>query len=414
MSDQQGRKVALVLSGGGANGAYEIGVLKALFSGKSLATRGELLDPDIFLGTSIGSFNASFLASQWDEYGPAAVTNLERVWLETLASNAAGVNGAYRIRLDPTYYLNPTSYMSNPLRPFLQFAEDGAVIGWDAIQRLVYLVSSRKEPLRERLTDLINFPTFISIDTWAQTIRQNIRFEAIRRTRKQLSVVATNWTTGSVRYFRNHDMTENLGVQAILASSAIPGVFPPAFVGAEPYVDGGVLMNTPLREAIQLGADVIHVIYLDPDISSIPNSALGSTIATNYRLQQISWAQLVNDDIEDAAMINQGLRILRRIEAGEQVADPELESLAKGMSKVVPRLKRYLTYKPITIHRYHPCEELSEGGALGLLNLNRDHLENLIDKGFTDASLHDCLEEKTQCILPEAPQAPFAMIPTPA
>lgn len=411
MTDPQGRKVALVLSGGGANGAYEVGVLKALFSGKSIATRGQLLDPDIFLGTSIGSFNASFLASQWDEYGPAAVTNLERVWLEVLASDATGRNGGYRFRGDPTYYLNPRSYAPNPLRPFLQFAEDSAVVGWDGVQRAVYLTTSQNESLRERLSELINFPTFVSVDPWEQTIRRSINFEAIRRTAKQLSVAATNWTTGKVRYFRNHDMTETLGPRAILASSAIPGVFPPVYVGAEPYVDGGVLMNTPLREAIQLGAEVLHIIYLDPDVASIPLSALGSTIATNYRLQQIAWAALVNDDIEDAAMINRGLRILQRIEAGEQVADPELESLARGMSKIVPRLRRYLTYKPMIIHRYHPCEELSEGGALGLLNLDRGHLERLIDKGFTDASLHDCVEE--ECILPET-QTALAMIPVPA
>ncbi len=412
MTDPQGRKVALVLSGGGANGAYEVGVLKALFSGKSVATRGQLLDPDIFLGTSIGSFNASFLASQWDAYGPAAITNLERVWLETLAADVTGRNGGYRFRFDPTYYLNPRSYLPNPLHPFLQFAGDSAAVAWDGIQRMVHLATARNETLGERLTGLINFPTFISIDPWARAIRGSINFEAIRRTEKQLSVVATNWTTGEVRYFRNRDMTETLGPQAILASSAIPGVFPPAYVGAEPYVDGGVLMNTPLREAIHLGAEVLHVIYLDPDVASIPNSALGSTIATNYRLQQIAWAALVNDDIQDAAMINQGIRLLRRIEAGEQVADPELESLAKGMNLIVPRLKRYLTYKPMTIHRYHPCEELSEGGALGLLNLNRGHLERLMDKGFTDATLHDCLDE--ECVLPEAPQAQYAMIPVTA
>jgi NTE family protein len=410
MSDPQGRKVAIVLSGGGANGAYAVGVLKALFSGKSMATRGQLLEPDIFLGTSIGSFNASFLASQWDENGASAVTNLERVWLETLAGDATGRNGGIRFRGDPSYYLNPRSYMPNPMHPFMQFALDGATIAWDVTQRLVQLTTSRQETLQERLTNLFNFPTFVSADPWEQTIHSTINFEAIRRSAKLLRVVATNWTTGTLRFFTNHDMTEKLGPKAILASSAIPGVFPPVYVGAEPYVDGGVLMNTPLRAAVHLGAEVLHVIYMDPDVANIPTSALGSSVATTYRLQEISWAALINDDIQDAAMINQGIRILHRMVAGEEVQDPELELLTKGIHKIAPRLKRFLTYKPLTIHRYHPHEELS-AGALGMLNLERDHIEDLIAKGFLDSSLHDC--EKEECVLPET-QAPYAMIPVTA
>jgi predicted acylesterase/phospholipase RssA len=407
MSDPQGRKVGLVLSGGGANGAYGVGVLKALFSGKSVATRNQLLDPDIFLGTSIGSFNAAFLASQWDEYGASAVTNLERVWLETLAADATGQNGGYRFRGDPSYYLNPRSYLPSLLRPFLQLAEDSAAVAWDGVQRAVHLATAQ-ETLRERLAELFNFPTFVSVDPWERTIVGSVNFDAIRRSQKQLTVVATNWTTGTLRFFRNHDMTEKLGPKAILASSAIPGVFPPVYVGAEPYVDGGVLMNTPLQEAIHLGAEILHVIYMDPDVAAIPMSTLDSSIATTYRLQEISWAALVNDDINDAAMINEGIRVLRRITAEEEVEDRELELLAKGMHKIAPRLKRFLTYKPLTIHRYHPCEELS-GGALGLLNLNRDHIEDLIRKGFTDATLHDC--EKEGCVIPGEHDSPFAIVP---
>ena len=410
MTDPQGRKVALVLSGGGANGAYAVGVLKALFSGKSIATKNQLLDPDILLGTSIGSFNASFLVSQWDEYGAAAVTNLEQTWLETLAADAIGQNGGYRFRFDPSYYLHPRSYMPNPLRPMMQLAEDGAFLAWDVVQRTVNLVTSQ-ETIRERLAEVFNFPTFISVEPWADTIRKSINFEAIRRTSKQLSVVATNWTTGKLKTFHNHDMSDRLGLQAILASSAIPGVFPSVYVGAESYVDGGVLMNTPLSEAVQLGAEVIHVIYMDPDVASIPQSALASSVATSYRLQEISWAATVNDDIGDARMINDGIRILKRIEAGEQVADSELQALAQGMSKIVPRLKRYTSFKPLTIHRYHPNEELS-GGALGLLNLQRDHLEDLIRKGFFDATLHDCIEQG--CVVPPTPEAGAAAVPAPA
>ena len=55
-------KQALILSGGGANGAYEVGILKALFSGK--CKRIPAVEPELFFGTSIGSFNAAFLVSR--------------------------------------------------------------------------------------------------------------------------------------------------------------------------------------------------------------------------------------------------------------------------------------------------------------------------------------------------------------
>ena len=45
------------------------------------------------------------------------------------------------------------------------------------------------------------------------------------------------------------------------------GSSPPVQLNGEPYVDGGLLMNTPLKAAIDLGADVIHVIALDPAIA---------------------------------------------------------------------------------------------------------------------------------------------------
>src|SRR4030095_16417708 len=99
MAISQGGKQAVILSGGGANGAYEVGVMKALFAGLSPATNHEALAPDIFTGTSVGSYNAAFLVAQWDAYGPTAIANLERVWLDRLSDSAQRCgNGVFRIR----------------------------------------------------------------------------------------------------------------------------------------------------------------------------------------------------------------------------------------------------------------------------------------------------------------------------
>ena len=62
MSSHAADKSALVLSGGGAYGTYEVGVIKALFEGNCPSTSGVRLDPEVDSGTSVGNYNAVFLA----------------------------------------------------------------------------------------------------------------------------------------------------------------------------------------------------------------------------------------------------------------------------------------------------------------------------------------------------------------
>jgi predicted acylesterase/phospholipase RssA len=390
------QKRVIVLSGGGANGAYEVGVLKALLSGgcRALGT----VVPHGFFGTSVGSYNASFMVAQWDEFGPAAAANLERTWMEVLAGDA-GSNGVFRLRGEPAYFLNPASYLPNPLRPLLELGVDGAFLTWLGIQRGVYLATNTNEELRERLANLFDFSALLSTEPWRRTIASTIDFSAIRRCdSQQLRVAATNWATGQLRIFKNHDMTDRMGEVAVLASSAIPGVLPVVMVGAEPYVDGSVLMNTPLRPAMDEGADVIYVVYLDPNVAAIPLSTLSSTIAATYRLQQISWAALVNAEVDRARRINRGLAALHKVRSGEPIEEAARQELAKGAALVLGG-DEIETYRPITIHRFSPGDDLAEGSALGLLNLSPEHLDDLIQKGFTDATLHNCVEQG--CVLPE-------------
>ncbi|HEX6861550.1 MAG TPA: patatin-like phospholipase family protein, partial [Thermoanaerobaculia bacterium] len=202
---------------------------------------------------------------------------------------------------------------------------------------------------------------------------------------------------GALDIFHNLDMTDRLGPAILMASSAIPGIFPPVTIGAEPHVDGGVLMNTPLKLATDAGADILHVIYLDPQVRAIPFGALQSTLATIYRQQAISWARTVNDDIGDAAVINRSIEIFDAIEKGRTLGNPEVELLARSVNKILSRVQKFMRYRPLTIHRYHPRDDLS-GGALGLLNLDRGHIQELIERGFADAVLHDC--EASGCVLP--------------
>lgn len=402
MADPTGKQVGVVLSGGGASGAYEVGVLKALFSGRAAVTGGVPLAPEICAGTSIGSFSAAFLASQLDQYGAAAAGNLEAVWLGRLAEGQGRPTGAFRFRGNPLTFLDPRSYLPNPFQPFLEAVNDGAFLGWDGLNRVVNLVANRQATLQQRLVDLFNIASFVSVEPFERTIQETVSFKNIRSATTMLRIPATNWTTGKLTVFKNDEMTDRIGPSAILASSAIPGILPPILIGAEPHVDGGVLINTPLR-LVTRHAQVLHVIYLDPDVEKIPLGSLQATLGAVYRQQTISWAKVVNDDIEDARSINEALRLFNQPEKGKTATKEYLDLLPIALSHVwererEQREKAGSPYRLLTIHRYHPREDLS-GGPMGMLNLEQDRIADLIARGFEDAMDHDCLE--SGCVLPE-------------
>ena len=389
---------AVILSGGGANGAYELGVLKALLTGQSRATGYEALDPDIFTGTSVGAFNAAFLVSLWDTHGQAAIANLESVWLNRLTreSRVSAASGGYRYLANPLEFFDPRSFFANPVTSISRLADDSLYLFWDFFNRFMYVVNPPdEESLTERLLYTLAVDNFITRDPFRQLVREVVKFDAIRRTTKELRIAATNWETGEVEIFSNFDFTDRLGPRIIMASSALPGFFTPETVGAQAYVDGAVLMNTPLKPAIQAGADSLHVVYLDPDVSSIPLHYLGNLLSTLYRTQVINWASTVNESIKEAEGINDALTILRGSE--DAVSRINAKGVVQALAKFGKRLENLADYRMLKIHRYHPRDEL--GGPLSLLNFRRARIEYLIERGFHDAVLHDCVE--SGCVLPD-------------
>jgi len=392
MTDKN-EKHAIVLSGGGADGAYEIGVLKALLNGRSPTTHYEAIDPEIFTGTSIGSFNAAFLVSQWDDYGPSAIGNLERVWLERLAANARG-NGGFRLRLNPLDLLNPLRYVPNPLRPLAEWADDTVFLANDLSSRVANLFTSKGSRL-EAVIELFNLSSAVSTDPWDELIRETIDYAKIRGSSRELLIAATNWAKGEVTIFENRDMSEVRGPEAVRASSSIPGFYPTATVGSQPFIDGGVLLNTPLKPAIKAGATVIHIIYLNPQVENIPITKIESTLDTLYRTQLIAWASAVNRDIEQAhaynlvqQMMERG-RKLRESKAEEElgVSEKEARQFLKVAHRLEEKIREGKKVKPLTIHCYAPEDML--GGVLGLLDVRRQRIEELVDRGFEDAVNHE-------------------------
>jgi predicted acylesterase/phospholipase RssA len=388
---------AVVLSGGGAYAAYEIGIMKALCAGLSPATAFVPVNIEIATGTSAGAYNATFFASHGDVPSLDAVNKLEATWLARLAGDPEGCsNGVARYRLDPFTLFNPVCLMRDPAKSVRDFTEDAVFLAQSLADRAAWFLNS-PGPIEERLTKLVDL-SMLFAENLGALIPETIYFENIPASPVQLRITVTNWSTGNVEVYKNAEITHPLGPLYVQASAATPGIFPPVRIYDQVYVDGGVLMNTPLKPAIEAGATTLHVIYLDPDIAKIPLYRLKNTLDTMDRIWAIQNAQSLNNDITTATRVNRGLQALKASRLSQAPSKEELASLIhflghQGESPVsgLEADDAIQSYNQVTIHRYHPDDDL--GGFFGLLRFDRPTIEQLIQRGYDDAINHDCALE---------------------
>lgn len=191
---------ALILSGGGARGAYQAGVWRYL------CEHG--WQPDLVCGTSVGAINACCIASRLE------AEQLEGLWRKLNNSNVFTIR--FRRRL--VSGLRRVLRRKRGLSPLLSNA-----------------------PLRRMLREVINIPV-------------------LREGAPEAIVTATSIQEGVLRYFGHREIT----VDHIMASAAIPIVFPWQRIGGKLYWDGGLMANTPLVPALQRGAREIIIVLMAP------------------------------------------------------------------------------------------------------------------------------------------------------
>lgn len=231
---QQGKcKFGLMLPGGGARGAYQIGVLKAL----SELLPGEAIPFPIVAGTSAGGINAAVLASHAGNFSHG-VARLERFWGHLhcdhiyrtgwLHNLATGAHWLASMTLGGLGIANPKSLLDNsPLRGLLH---------------------------RELKTG-------------------GIRRAIQEGTLEALLITASGYTTScAVTFFQARpdveewSMYRRVGVRTaiqaehLLASAALPLLFPAQLIGNEYFGDGGMRYTTPLSPPILMGANKLLVI----------------------------------------------------------------------------------------------------------------------------------------------------------
>jgi len=383
-------EAAIVLSGGGAYGAFGVGVMKTLFAGRSPATNYKPLAPNIYTGTSVGAFNAAMMATQGTEDPLQAALRLESIWLEQVAERPGRCgNGIFRLRGNPADLINP-GCLRDPTTLATRLANDGLAIGGYLLGRTANFLASSSS-LEERALEFVNIGSFVDIAPYQELLRGLINEEAVRQSPRRIHITATDWVEGTARYFCNPDFREGRGIQAIMASTAIPGVFPPVRIDRDVYVDGGVVQNTPLNAAIQFGGTNLHVIYLDPSPSKIRLRADPNTMDTMLRVYFIMLATKITEDIETVRWINAGLDAISH--SGGELADDQLRDFIRVAGKILA--KDHPKYRRLTVHRYFPEQAL--GGDLGMLDFGIDSLTRMITEGERVALMHDC--SQNECIV---------------
>ena len=196
-------QAVLVLQGGGALGAYQVGVYQGLHEAG--------IEPDWVIGTSIGAINAAVIAGNKPENRLARLLEL---W--------------QRFEQGPQFQFFP--HFSTLMRGIPGFFSP-RLPAWDGLQAKVGLDAASyysTAPLRETLAGLVD----------PEILGKDIR----------LTVGAVNVTSGAMRYFDSRD--GGLGLEQVMASGALPPGFPAIRVDGEAYWDGGLYSNTPIEAVL--------------------------------------------------------------------------------------------------------------------------------------------------------------------
>ena len=396
MTPPDGRGTSLILTGAGSYSAYEVGAMAALFAGLSRSTGYRPFDPDLLVGTSAGAVNIAALAAHEVRTGSlaAAVNELRTLWIERVAEgpNVCG-NGVFRLRGSPNYLLDPDCLRRGLGPTVLDMAEDATVYLRGTVNTLLDFLSSGSTSV-QALARTINVSSLVSVEPFLDTLRAILPLEDLYRSNRRLRIVALDLSAGEIRLFNEGDV-RRLGYLPLLGSAAIPVFFPPHIIEGHVFVNPTTFATTPLLPAIN-ESDTMHLIYMDPDLGTISPTRLADLIDTMDRVMVVNFAYMLNQDIDLAREMNRALALIEEGVTPESLSRQDVHALVRSLARIQLRLEEGRPYRPLTIHRYHPRDDL--GSDLGLMNLDRQRITDLIERGYADTIAHDC--EECGCLFP--------------
>jgi NTE family protein len=287
-------QVVLVLQGGGALGAYQVGVYQALHEAG--------IEPDWVIGTSIGAINAALIVGNRPD---ERMQKLDDFWQHVEQQ---------RTLAGPFDWLgmgNLLANMTTVMRGIPAFFEPNlqALRGAQAAVGVEQAAYYSTAPLRETLTALVDFSYLDTCKT-------------------RLTVGAVNACTGTMRYFDSRDGT--IGLDHVRASGALPPAFPAVRIDGEAYWDGGLYSNTPIeavlddnprRDALIFAVNVWHQTGPEPE----------SIWQVMGRQKDIQYASRADSHILRQKQIHRLRHVIRELQKQLPAAkrsDPEVQELA--------------------------------------------------------------------------------------
>ncbi len=362
------KKTGLILSGGGARAAYQVGVLKAIHK---ILPKGHYNPFDVISGTSAGAINGVALASYAENYR-IGIRHLERIWMhfscdQIYRTDFWGVSGSLSrlvrsLVIGRRYKNDPVSLLDNlPLRNLLR-----EVIKFDNIQSAIdngalHAIAVNCSGL-ESGESVSFFQGHYSINNWQRQRRVGLR--------------------------------SRITLDHLMASSAIPMIFPAVKIHREFFADGAVRQLAPLSPVLHLGAEKIMVIgvsgyaherkerqasksYPSPAkvMGHMLNAAFLDSMETDVeRLRRINRTV---SKIPEAVRKKEGME-LKHIELLEINPSQSIDDIAGQHAHEIPRaLKLALGGSGNASH--------NGSGVLSYLLFSHGFCKALIDLGYNDA-----------------------------
>ncbi|MDB4955897.1 MAG: Patatin [Myxococcales bacterium] len=387
-------KIGFVLSGGGSRGAYEAGIIHYLRT--DLAKRiGHHVPIDIVSGTSVGAINAAFLASTMSDPDSQAI-QITSAWKS--------------LRIEELIGLRPRDVMrgmkmllgGNPPPPAPGSFRYGGLLDTSGLERFVIRTIPWRGIDRSMRTRNLHA---ISVSCTHVGTGHTVVFLS------SAEPVPREWSRDP---FVRH-RSARIGPRHVLASAAIPIMFPAVKIGEEFFTDGGLRQNTPMSPAIRLGADRLLLISLkhvkkEPKIIEqervdaypkplfMVGKALNALLLdhTEYDLMRMQRINMILEagnasfgDKFESMMNHELVRLrgapLRRIQAvhirpSEDIGALAAQFVAAGRMKVDGLIARKL------IQRLADGEAAHESDLLSYLLFDGDFAAELIELGRRDAA----------------------------
>jgi NTE family protein len=276
-------RIALVLQGGGALGAYQAGVYQALAEAN--------LHPDWVAGISVGAINAALIAGNPPE---KRVARLREFW-EIVSTAPVGVTYLPSIKIKDEF----THTLVNQLRAL-------GTLFWGAPGFFTPRVPAPLPFVPGECDSL----SYYDVAPLRATLERLVDFGLINCGTTRFSVGAVNVRTGNFTYFDN--TTHEIGPEHIMASGSLPPGLPATEIQGEHYWDGGLVSNTPLQWVLS-GRPRQDTLAFQIDLWSASGNLPRNLIEAELRQKEIRFSsrtRAATDDFKHAQLLRRAVHHL--------------------------------------------------------------------------------------------------------